>query len=108
MKVKQVRNTYLLLEFIVSCVVLALEYLHRNQIIHRDIKPENLIFDSNGYIYLTDFGIAKRLADNKICLDTSGTPGYMAPEVVSKLNHTFPADYFSLGVILYEIMMKRV
>ena len=47
-------------KFIICCIILALEYVHSNNIIHRDIKPENLVFDKNGYIKLTDFGIAKK------------------------------------------------
>ena len=48
-----------LLEFFVACIVLSLEYLHNNRIIHRDIKPENLVLGSDGYVRLTDLGIAK-------------------------------------------------
>lgn len=59
-----------------ACIFLGLEYLHNNNIIHRDIKPENLVLDSNGYVRLTDLGIARTWkADNSN--DTSGTPGYM-------------------------------
>lgn len=53
-----------------------MEYLHNMQIIHRDIKPENLVFDDQGYVRLTDFGIARRLREDNSS-DTSGTPGYM-------------------------------
>jgi serine/threonine kinase 32 len=55
--------------------------VHNKGIIHRDIKPENLVFDSNGYLRLTDFGIA-RIWTPENSKDTSGTPGYMAPEVM--------------------------
>lgn len=54
----------------------ALEYIHNNGIIHRDVKPENLIFDSQGYLRLTDFGIARIWSPNN-AHETSGTPGYM-------------------------------
>lgn len=50
---------------------------------HRDIKPENLVFDDNGYLRTTDFGIARIWKPNNSS-DTSGTPGYMAPEVMCK------------------------
>jgi serine/threonine protein kinase len=70
------------LGFFVACVVLALEYLHiKTQVIHRDLKPENLVLDSQGYAYLTDLGIARKLRPDNAS-DTSGTPGYMAPEVM--------------------------
>ena len=89
--------------FFICGITLSLEYIHSNNIIHRDIKPENLVLDENGYIRLTDFGIAKiNMPDNSS--ETSGTPGYMSPEVMQSLNHSFPVDYFALGVIGYEFM----
>ena len=48
-------------KFMVACIITALEYLHEQGVVHRDIKPENLVFDSNGYLRLTDFGISKML-----------------------------------------------
>lgn len=45
--------------FFIACMIAALQYIHANCVIHRDIKPENLVFDSNGYLKVTDFGIAK-------------------------------------------------
>jgi len=57
--------------------------LHANGVLHRDVKPENLVFDKDGYLRLTDFGIARVWRpDNQS--DTSGTPGYMAPEVMCR------------------------
>jgi serine/threonine protein kinase len=94
-------------EFILSCIILALEYIHSCNIIHRDLKPENIVFEENGYARLTDFGVARtRKPDN---LDeTSGTPGYMAPEVICRMNHSFEADFFALGVITYELIFGTV
>lgn len=93
-------------KFFVSCIILSLEYIHSNNIIHRDLKPENLVLDRKGYMKLTDFGIAKIYCKDKDnSNDTSGTPGYMAPEVLCSLNHTIAVDYFALGVITYELMM---
>ena len=89
--------------FFICGIILALEYIHSKGVIHRDIKPENLVLDDKGYIRLTDFGIAKKnMKDNSS--ETSGTPGYMSPEVINSKNHSFPADYFALGVIGYEFM----
>ena len=90
-------------KFFIACIILSLDYIHANNILHRDLKPENLVLDSNGYLKLTDFGIAKVYKkDNH--KETSGTLGYMAPEVMCGQNHTMAVDYFSLGVIGYELM----
>ncbi len=60
--------------------------------------------DYEGYAYLTDLGVAKRLKPYN-GEDTSGTPGYMAPEVMFHHNHRYEVDYYAIGVIVYEIMM---
>ena len=93
-------------QFFTACIVVALEYLHANGILHRDLKPENLVFDQKGYLRLTDLGIA-RVWNPENAKDTSGTPGYMAPEVMCRQNHGVAVDYFALGVIVYECMMGR-
>ena len=87
-------------EFIVRCMMEGLKYLHENNIIHRDIKPENIILDKQGYFRITDMGVARYWkAENSH--ETSGTPGYMAPEVLLRQNHSFCVDYFAIGVIAY-------
>jgi serine/threonine protein kinase len=92
--------------FFISNMVYALKYIHENNVIHRDLKPENLVLDENGYLRITDFGIAKEnKPDNSS--ETSGTPGYMAPEVMKAKNHSFPVDYFAIGVIGYEFMLGK-
>ncbi|MCQ2816418.1 MAG: protein kinase [archaeon] len=94
-------------QFFIACIILGLDFIHSNKIIHRDIKPENLVLDENGYIRITDFGIAKVYnKENKH--ETSGTPGYMAPEVIRCMNHNYAVDYFAVGVIGYEFMTGRV
>ena len=90
-------------KFFLANLIISLEYIHSQKIIHRDIKPENLVLDSKGYASITDFGVAKiNEADNSS--ETSGTPGYMAPEVILIQNHSYPCDFFALGVIGYEFM----
>ena len=94
--------------FFCASIVHALDAVHGHGIIHRDIKPENLVFDSNGYLKLTDFGIARQWdPDQDNSNETSGTPGYMAPEVMCKNNHGIAADYFAVGVIAWECMFGR-
>ena len=96
-------------KFIIACVILGLEYLHSNKIIHRDLKPENILFDKKGYVHLADFGIAKKLGDEpeERIEDSSGSPGYMSPETIFNQKHSYASDFFSLGVICYEMMMKK-
>ena len=92
--------------FFLACIIHSLNYIHKNNVIHRDIKPENLVLDDKGYVCITDFGVAKtNMKDNSS--ETSGTPGYMCPEVMYGKNHSFPADFFSIGVIGYEFMMGK-
>ena len=90
-------------KFFIACLLLGLEYIHGNNIIHRDIKPENLVCEENGYIRITDFGVAKIVKEENSS-ETSGTPGYMAPEVLFAQNHSFPVDFFAIGVMGYEFM----
>ena len=90
-----------------ACILTALDYLHGRKVIHRDLKPENLVLDDRGYLRVTDLGVSREVKPNN-AEDTSGTPGYMAPEVICKNNHSFPVDFFALGVIAYEFMTGKV
>ena len=94
-------------KFLISNIILSLEYIHSNHIIHRDIKPENLVFDSKGYLHLTDFGIASEHYEKDILINSSGTPGYMAPEVLIKKPHSFEVDFYALGIIIYELVYGK-
>jgi serine/threonine protein kinase len=66
-----------------------------------------LVFEENGYLRITDFGVARKKKESN-SEETSGTPGYMAPEVICRMNHSFEADFFALGVIVYEMMLGSV
>ena len=65
------------------------------------------MIDDKGYLRITDLGVARVHSDDNY-RDTSGTPGYMAPEVINRKNHTFTADFFAVGVIAYECMLGKV
>jgi len=93
-------------KFFISSIIIGLEYMHNNGVIHRDIKPENLLLDGNGYLRITDLGISRVWAPDN-AHDTSGTPGYMAPEVMCRQNHGVAVDYFALGIITYEFIYGR-
>ena len=95
------------IKFFISNIILALNYIHSKNIIHRDIKPENLVFDGRGYLHLTDFGISRKIKSGKNIIDKSGTPGYLAPEVLIKKPQNFSTDFFSVGIICYEIILGK-
>ena len=84
-----------------------LENLHKNNIIHKDIKPENIVFDLNGYLYITDFGLSK-IHNQNFDFEYSGTPSYMAPELLMKRKYDFSVDIYALGIILFEIMTQKL
>lgn len=88
--------------FYAATVTLCFEYLHNKNIIFRDLKPENLLIGNDGYLKLTDFGFAKILNEGRtftIC----GTPEYIAPEVILNQGHGKAVDWWTLGVLIYEM-----
>eukprot|EP00794_Sanderia_malayensis_P012638 gene12638-13936_t len=90
--------------FYTACVVQAFAYLHERGIVFRDLKPENLLMDSSGYIKLVDFGFAKRISGNGKTWTFCGTPEYVAPEIILNKGHDIAADYWSLGILIYELV----
>lgn len=92
-------------KFYAAIVVSAIEHLHNYGIIYRDLKPENLLLDGDGYIVLADFGFAKNIADTGRTFTICGTPEYQAPEVVYRKGTTKEADFWSLGILIYEMLV---
>ncbi|KAG7380266.1 Serine/threonine-protein kinase 32A [Phytophthora pseudosyringae] len=93
--------------FYTAGVLLSLEYLHGLRILHRDVKPENVILDDKGYPRLTDLGISVQTANLRF-QSRSGTVAYMAPEIFrGSTEHGTPSDFFSLGVLAYELLLGR-
>lgn len=93
--------------FYSACLVLILEYLHSLKIIYRDLKPENVMVNYDGYLKLVDFGISRFLIEGRT-YSIIGTPHYMAPEVINGKGYNIQADYWSLGIIIYEMIYCNV
>ena len=94
--------------FYIIELVLAIEFLHKNNMLYRDLKPENIMIDSNGHIKLTDFGLSKMVTKSKekaftIC----GTPQYLAPEILSDDGYDNSVDWWSLGCVMYEMLVGK-
>jgi len=91
--------------FFTCSIVCMLDYLHHKQIVYRDLKLENVMLDSHGYLNLVDFGLSKMLEIGERTYTICGTPMYIAPEVVQKTGHGHTADWWTLGVLIYELQM---
>lgn len=89
--------------FFSSQIVLVLEYLHSNNIVYRDLKPENMLVDKSGYLKIIDFGLSKKIYSKTYTI--CGTPHYIAPEILLGEGYDNSVDWYSLGVMLYEMMV---
>nr|CAB3496036.1 unnamed protein product [Digitaria exilis] len=88
-------------------IVSAVAHLHANGIMHRDLKPENILLDADGHAMLTDFGVAKEFDENTRSNSMCGTVEYMAPEIVQGRGHDKAADWWSVGVLLFEMLTGK-
>ncbi|XP_051538897.1 ribosomal protein S6 kinase alpha-3 isoform X6 [Myxocyprinus asiaticus] len=102
---KEVMFTEEDVKFYLAELALALDHLHGLGIIYRDLKPENILLDDDGHIKLTDFGLSKESIDHENkAYSFCGTVEYMAPEVVNRRGHTYSADWWSYGVLMFEML----
>ena len=94
--------------FYAAEMVLALDFLHKNNIVYRDLKPQNIIIGYDGHVKLTDFGLSKKhfnqQQENTIC----GTIKYIAPEAISGKQYNHMVDWWSLGIIIYRMLTGKL
>ena len=83
-------------------IICIFDYLHNKDIIYRDLKPENILIHKSGYLKLTDFGFAKIVEGRTYTL--CGTPEYLAPEIILNKGHGKPVDWWTCGILLYEMI----
>lgn len=95
-------------KFYISQVVLALKEIHAERVVLRDLKPENILIDDKGYLKMADFGrsVIKETTEQKF-KGLSGTPVYMAPEMVALKDYDQAVDLWSLGCLLYELLVGQ-
>src|SRR6185503_9196753 len=84
--------------------------LHAAGIVHRDLKPSNVLVEAEGRVVILDFGLAgsEEPADRELSIDLAGTPAYMAPEQAASKTVTTAADWYAVGVMLYEALTGRL
>jgi len=89
--------------FYASQIASIFAYCHSQNIVYRDLKPENILLNADGYVKLTDFGFAKVIEHRTYTL--CGTPEYIAPEVLLNKGHGKPVDWWTLGILIYEMIV---
>lgn len=88
-------------------LALGIGHLHEQGIVHRDLKQENILLDEEGYIKIIDFGLSKILKDGEVAQTFCGTPEYIAPEIVAEEQYEKSVDWWSLGILIFELVYGR-
>ena len=88
-------------------ITAVLLYLHGQGVVYRDLKPENVMVTREGHIKLVDFGSAKRLKFSELTFTLCGTPEYLSPEILQRNGHSFAVDWWTLGVLVHELLTGK-
>ncbi|KAI0687684.1 kinase-like protein [Cytidiella melzeri] len=94
-------------KFWVAELAEALDYLRKQRIIHRDLKPDNILLDAMGHAHITDFNVAIHYSERRLHTSVAGSMAYMAPEVVGRKGYTWCVDWWSLGVVAWELLFHK-
>ena len=92
------------IKFFAIQLILGLQHLHDINIMHRNLKLDNLLLDEHGYLKIVDFGMARVLLQDQTSFERAGTPAYLAPELLKGDGHAFPADWWAVGIIMFQML----
>ena len=106
LKIRKILNSDLAKSYAAQ-IVCSFSHLHMRGIIYRALKPENICIDNKGFLRLVDFGMAKRIRDGEKTFTMCGTPDYLAPEIILGKGHDENADWWTLGILIYEVLIGR-
>lgn len=108
------------MRFYIAEIAMAVDYLHSKKIVHRDLKPDNILLDERGHAHITDFNIAVHYSERRLLNGVAGSMAYMgewndvdhnlttpAPEVLTKRGYSAPVDFWSLGILAYELLFGK-